>query len=89
MDLRVQNGTEFVDFEMTLGTDNSLTGVIRYGGVDVVYISGTEGDPVFESATGEPLTVEEVAALVELFDMIDDVFDLVEDLFEPFGGLDV
>ncbi len=89
VDLRVQNGTEFVDFEMTLGTDNSLTGVIQYGGVDVVYISGTEGDPLFESATGEPLTVEEVAALVELFDMIDDVFDLVEDLFEPFGGLDV
>jgi hypothetical protein len=35
------------------------------------------------------LTLEEVAALVDLFDMIDDVFDLVEDLFEPFGGLDL
>jgi hypothetical protein len=89
VDLRVQNGTEFVDFEMTLGVDNSLDGVIQYNGVDVVYISGTEGDPVFESATGDPLTAEEVAALVELFDMIEDVFDLVEELFEPFGGLDV
>jgi len=89
VELRVQNGTEFVDFEMTLGADNSLTGVIQYNGVDVVYISGTEGDPVFESATGEPLTLEEVAALVDLFDMINDVFDLVEELFEPFGGFDL
>lgn len=87
--LRVQNGTEFVDFEMGLNADNSLTGVIKYNGVDVVYISGTEGDPVFESATGEPLTLEEVAALVDLFNMIDDVFDLVDDLFEPFGGFDL
>lgn len=84
--LRVQNGTEFVDFEMTLNADNSVTGLIQYNGVDVVYISGTEADPVFESATGEPLTTEEVVALLDLFDMIEDVFDLVEDLFEPFGG---
>ena len=54
VELRVQNGTEFVDFEMALNADNSLDGVIKYNGVDVVYISGTEGDPVFESATGEP-----------------------------------
>ena len=33
--------------------------------------------------------LEEVAALVELFDMIGDVFDLVDDLFEPFGGFDL
>lgn len=89
VELRVQNGTEFVDFEMGLNADNSLTGVIKYNGVDVVYISGTEGDPVFESATGEPLTLEEVAALIDLFNMIDDVFDLVDDLFEPFGGFDL
>jgi len=89
VELRVQNGTEFVDFEMGLNADNSLTGVIKYNGVDVVYISGTEGDPVFESATGEPLTLEEVAALVDLFNMIDDVFDLVDHLFEPFGGFDL
>jgi hypothetical protein len=88
-ELRVQNGTEFVDFEMTLGTDNSLSGVIQYNGTTVVNISGTEADPVFTRADGEALTLEEVAALVDLFDMIDDVFDLVEDLFEPFGGLDL
>ncbi len=86
VELRVQNGTEFVDFEMALNADNSVDGVIQYNGVDVVYISGTEGDPVFESATGDPLTTEEVVALLDLFDMIEDVFDLVEDLFEPFGG---
>lgn len=84
--LRVHNGTEFVDFEMALSPDNSLDGVIKYNGVEVVYVSGTEGDPVFESATGEALTPEEVAALIDLFDMIEDVLDLVEDLFEPFGG---
>lgn len=88
-ELRVQNGTEFVDFEMALGTDNSLDGVIKYNGVTVVNISGTEGDPVFTKADGTDLTLEEVAALVDLFDMIDDVFDLVEDLFEPFGGFDL
>ena len=89
VELRVQNGTEFVDFEMTLGADNSLTGVIQYNGTTVVNISGTEADPVFTRPDGEPVTLEEVAALVELFDMIGDVFDLVEDLFEPFGGFDL
>jgi hypothetical protein len=87
VDLRVQNGTEFVDFEMSLGTDNTLTGVIQYNGVTVVNITGTEADPVFTRADGEALTLEEVAALVDLFDMIEDVLDLVEDVFEPFGGL--
>ena len=89
VDLRVHNGTDFVDFEMALNPDNSLDGVIKYNGVDVVYISGTEGDPVFESATGETLTSVEVAALIDLFNMIDDVLTLVEDLFEPFGGFDL
>jgi hypothetical protein len=89
VELRVQNGTEFVDFEMTLASDNSLTGVIKYNGTPVVNISGTEADPVFTSATGEQLTPEEVAALLELFNMIDDVFDMVNDIFEPFGGFDL
>lgn len=84
--LRVHNGTEFVDFEMTLAADNSLDGVIKYMGVTVVEIGGTEGDPVFTKADGTDLTLDEVAALVDLFDMIEDVFDLVEDLFQPFGG---
>jgi len=88
IELRVQNGTEFVDFEMTLDADNSLTGVIQYNGTTVVNITGTEADPVFTRADGEQLTLEEVTALVELFDMIEDVFDVVEELFEPFGGFD-
>lgn len=87
--LRIQNGTEFVDFEMTLAADNSLTGAIQYNGSTVVAISGTEADPVFTRADGEALTLEEVGALVELFDMLEDVFDVVEGLFEPFGGLGV
>ena len=74
---------------MTLSADNSLSGVIKYNGTVVVNISGTEADPVFTSATGDPLTLEEVAALVELFQMLDDVFDLVNDIFEPFGGFDL
>ena len=89
VEFRVQNGTEFVDFEMSLGTDNTLTGVIQYNGTTVVNISGTEADPVFTRADGEALTLAEVAALVDLFDMVDDVLDLVEDLFEPFGGLEL
>ena len=89
VELRVQNGTEFVDFEMTLAADNSLTGVIKYNGTPVVNISGTEADPVFTSATGEPLTPEEIASLLDLFQMVDDVFDLVNDIFEPFGGFDL
>ncbi len=86
VELRVQNGTEFVDFEMTLASDNSLTGVIKYNGTPVVNIAGTEADPVFTSATGDPLTPEEVASLLDLFEMVGDVFDLVNDIFEPFGG---
>jgi len=89
VELRVQNGTEFVDFEMALASDNALTGVIKYNGTPVVNISGTEADPVFTKADGTELTLEEVAALLSLFDMIDDVFDMVEDIFEPFGGFDL
>ena len=89
VELRVQNGAEFVDFEMALAADNSLDGVIKYVTEPVVYISGTEADPVFARADGEELTLEEVGALLELFDMIEDVFDVVEHIFEPFGGFAV
>jgi hypothetical protein len=89
VELRVQNGTEFVDFEMTLSADNSMSGFIKYNGTTVVNISGTEGDPVFTRADGSELTLEEVGALLDLFNMIDDVFEMVEDIFEPFGGFDL
>lgn len=87
--MSITDGTDTVVWTMTLGADNTLNGVITFNGVPVVNVSGTEADPVFTRADGEELTLEEVAALVELFDMVEDIFDIAEDLFEPFGGMDV
>ena len=84
--LTIRNGSDVAVLTMELAADNSLSGVLTYNGEPALYVSGTEGDPVFERADGEPLTSEDVAALLELYDLLGDVFDLGEHLFEPFGG---
>jgi hypothetical protein len=85
-ELTIRNGSEFlVEFEMTVTADNTMTGVINFNGAPAMYISGTEADPVFERADGEPLTEADIAALLELYDLLDDIFDVAEHLFEPFG----
>lgn len=87
--LTIRHGTDKVDFDMAVTGDNTLTGVIEYNDVPAIYMSGTEADPVFERADGEPLTPEDVAALLELYDLLGDVFDIAEHLFEPFSGFGV
>ena len=85
-ELTISSGSDTVVFDMTVTADNVMTGVIRYNGVPAIYISGTEADPVFERADGEPFTAEDVAALFELYELLGDVFDIAEHLFEPFSG---
>ncbi len=84
--LTIDHGSDHVVFDMTLEADDTLSGVINYNGAPAMYISGTEADPVFTRADGEPLTAEDVAALLNLYDLLEDVFDLAEDLFAPFEG---
>jgi len=84
--LSIHDGPDHVVFDMTLQADNTLSGVIDYNGAPAMYISGTEADPVFTRADGEPLTAEDVAALLALYDLLEDVFDVTENLFSPFGG---
>jgi hypothetical protein len=84
--LTIRNGSDVAVLSMELAADNTLSGVLTYNGEPALYVSGTEGDPVFERADGEPLTSEDVAALLQLYDLLGDVFDLGEHLFEPFGG---
>ncbi len=87
--LTIRNGSDTVVFDMTVTADNVMTGVIAYNGVPAIFIGGTEADPVFERADGSPLTAEDVAALMELYDLLGDVFDIAERLFEPFSGFGV
>lgn len=87
--LTIRNGTEVVVLDLSLAADNTLDGVITYNGAPAINISGTEADPVFARADGEPLTAADITALVELYDLLGDVFDIAEDLFQPFEGMGV
>jgi len=87
--LTIHNGSDVVVFDMSLAADNTLEGVINYNGAPAIYISGTEGDPVFERADGEPLSTEDVAALLQLYHLLDDVFNVTGYLFAPFGGAQI
>ncbi|MDP2471337.1 MAG: hypothetical protein Q8W46_10740 [Candidatus Palauibacterales bacterium] len=87
--LTIQNGSDTAVFNMTLASDNTLDGVITYNGAPAILIGGTEADPVFTRADGEPLASEDVAALLQLFNLLDDVFEIAENLFQPFGGIGV
>ncbi len=85
----IRSGSDTIVFDMSLTADNTLDGVITYNGAPAIFISGTEADPVFERADGEPLTAEDVAALLELYDLLEDIFDVADNLFQPFGGIDL
>jgi len=87
--LTIHDGSDVVVFDLSLAADNTLEGVVNYNGAPALYVSGTEGDPVFERADGEPLSTEDVAALVQLYHLLDDVLGLAGRLFEPFGGAQI
>ncbi len=86
MELTIDHGTDNVVLTAELAADNSLSGLITYNGEPALLIAGTEADPIFTKVDGSELTAADVAALVDLFEMIEEIFDLAENLFEPFAG---
>ena len=62
-----------------------VSGEIRFNGRRVVTIGGTTDAVHFTKENGEPLTEEEIAALRDLFEALDDLSDFFERLFAPLG----
>ena len=65
---------------------DAIDGSITHNGETVALIGGSTSAPTFTDAGGEPLTAGEIAALQQVFGLVDDVFDFAETVFEPFGG---
>jgi hypothetical protein len=85
----ITSGTDTVELDMTLATDNTLSGVIDYNHAPAIYITGTEGDPVFQRVDDQPLTADDIAALLQMYDLLGDVLDLAESLFQPLNGASI
>lgn len=89
LSLVITEGSERVELLVTLAVDNTLSGVLLYNGAPALTVSGTEGDPVFTRVDDQPLTTADVAALLAMYDLAEDVLDLAEALFRPFSGASV
>ena len=50
-------------------------------------VSGDPDNPTFLGASGEELTLSEVAVLLRVVAVVADVFQMFEDLVEPVGHL--
>ena len=84
--MTITDGGNVTVFDAVVDEADGISGTVLHNGQTVVLISGTTSAPVFTDAAGDPLTNAEVAALVQIFDLLDDVFDFVETVFEPFGA---
>lgn len=67
--------------------NGAISGTIEHNGDVVVNISGTTDNPVFIDATGTPLTPQQLDALENLVDFIEDIFDAFDTLLLPAYGL--
>ncbi len=69
------------------GTNAAITGTIKHNGELVVNIAGTPSNPTFTTASGQPLTDAQVAALKKLFDFTDKVLEHVDEMLAPAHAL--
>ena len=87
----IQNGeTIRTVAHIVLNTSSGITTVtvtVSVDGHPVASISGDPTDPATQwvDAGGEPLTVEDLAALDRLFDAVDHFQEAVNGLFAPIG----
>jgi len=84
--MTITDGGNATVFDAQIDQADGISGTVRHNGETVVLIDGTTSAPVFTDAAGDPLTRAEVAGLVQILDLFDDVFDFVEKVFEPFGS---
>lgn len=86
IDISVQHGAYSirVDFE---GSDTDVAGTFYLDGDVFATMAGDPDHPTFLGASGEELTLAEVAVLLRIVAVVADVFQLFEDLVEPVGHL--
>ena len=78
-DLRVSYGADSIAIEAT-GTDRQISAVFRVNGEVFATAEGDPDQPVILGADGEPLSLDEV-------EVLEDVFEFFEHLVEPAGGI--
>lgn len=86
LSMTITDGGNVTVFTGGIDAMEAIDGAIRHNGETVALIGGTVSAPTFTDAGGEPLTTAEIAALQQVFEIVDDVFDFAEAVFEPFGG---
>lgn len=84
--MTIVDGGNVTVFTGAVDATDAIDGAVTHNGETVALIGGTASAPTFTDGSGDPLTAAEVAALGDVFDLVDDVFDFVEAVFEPFGG---
>ncbi len=84
--MTITDGGNVTVFSGAVDATDAIDGIVTHNGATVALIGGTASAPTFTDAGGEPLTAGELAALGQVFGLVDDVFDFVEAVFEPFGG---
>ncbi len=87
--LRIVDGGNVTEMQVAVDEVENVEGTVVHNGGTIARISGTTSAPAFTDAGGESLTSAELAALSQVFDVVDDVFDFVEAVFAPFseGGV--
>jgi hypothetical protein len=85
--LTINHGGNNTVIDVTGSLDGAISGTIEHNGDVVVNISGTSANPVFTDATGTPLTPQQLDALENLVDFIEDILDAFDNLLYPAYGL--
>lgn len=87
--VRITDGGNVTEMQVVVDEMENVSGSVAHNGGTIAQISGTTSAPVFTDAGGTALTSAELAALGEVFDVVEDVFDFVEAVFAPFGDSSV
>ena len=86
VDITVTHGPDSIRLDVA-GIAGELAGTVYLNGSVFATVSGPESDPVFQDASGQPLTLREIIVLRHIFDAFGDVFGFLEDLLDPVEGL--
>lgn len=86
IELSVRHGSESLRISAT-GSDTNIDGTFYLNDEVFATVFGDPDDPTIESASGEPLTLQEALVLHHMVDVVEDIFDLFEDLLDPIDEL--
>lgn len=82
IDITVRHRADSIRVDVE-GAAGMIDGTVFVNDAVFATVSGPEDDPVFQDATGQPLTLGELLVLRHIFDVFEDVFDFLEDLLDP------